>query len=445
MFMGVNQCSTLISPVRDLTTTMSQDRKPQGRVYTDDEWEKVKQPFYHYYMEKNLPLKEAAKLISQEYHFDATPRQWERRIAPEKWNFTKYANRDERLKQIRQSGKSLLEVSHRGRRKSTASDGRPLLNEDRNLRRFARREVSRSRPRAKSVGTTSDASDQEMLDISAAPSPDASESSFYSAEPLHSTHLSPVDAQSFDDPWISKHPHEAPTGPVINISDMSVSNSLPQIIFSVHDEIDPILHEPIHVPPDKGPSMQFTQADIDSTFPSFYPTPSNENFASTSYGDPYVHPINDPVLPWNDSVNFSTMPNSRGETFPDLPPDSTALFNIMTIDDPQSQSDVRIQLTAADNDTNGLVDHSAEEVDDVEPLPNFDNTYADVYELLHDQQMKVLQMLGGCISVCESAAGNNENLKKIMLEPLRLLERGIRAQSEFKEKTQFCLLIVCRL
>lgn len=146
---------------------MEQEGRPRarsvGRTFTDEEWEAQRENFRHYYVEMNMSLKDAARCMKENHDFDATPRQWERRIAPDRWGFQKYESRESRLRQIQQSGRSLLEVSSRGRRKSTASDGRPSMNEDRNMRRFARREVSRdARTRARSVSEVSDYSEQDL-------------------------------------------------------------------------------------------------------------------------------------------------------------------------------------------------------------------------------------------------------------------------------------------
>lgn len=129
-------------------------------------------------------------------------------------------------------------------------------------------------------------------------------------------------------------------------------------------------------------------------------------------------------------MNFSTVADRVAESFPRLTPNSSTFFDMMTLDDSRNQGDVKIQLTTAEDESASVANSTGTETADGEPLPDFDNTYHDVHALLHDQHTKVLQMLTGCIKGCESVAGNDENLRKVMLDHLRLLERGIQAQSK---------------
>ena len=120
--------------------------------HTDKEWEEQRENFRICYIEDNRTRKDAAEFMKANYNFHATPRQWERKI--KQWNFSKYTNRDERLAQIQGAGKTVLDVSRPGRRPRSLIDEYGNLqphHEDRNLRRFARREVSRSRSRSRSA------------------------------------------------------------------------------------------------------------------------------------------------------------------------------------------------------------------------------------------------------------------------------------------------------
>ncbi|KIW18999.1 hypothetical protein PV08_03289 [Exophiala spinifera] len=122
--------------------------------HDEKDWEAHKEIFRQYYIDQNMTRKEAAQHLKEQYGFDATPRQWERKI--KQWNFSKYSSREERLMQIAKTGKTIFEVGRPGRRPRGHTDesGRLHPNEDRNLRRFARREASRSRSRSRSTSFT---------------------------------------------------------------------------------------------------------------------------------------------------------------------------------------------------------------------------------------------------------------------------------------------------
>lgn len=133
----------------------SEDEWQQGDNHHDEkDWEAHKEDFRICYIDNNMTRKDAAQYMKDYFNFDATPRQWERKI--KQWGFSKYSSRDERLHQIAQTGKSVYEVSRPGRRPRSQVDERGNLHphEDRNLRRFARREVSRSRSRSRSNSFT---------------------------------------------------------------------------------------------------------------------------------------------------------------------------------------------------------------------------------------------------------------------------------------------------
>ncbi|KAK5942038.1 hypothetical protein PMZ80_005991 [Knufia obscura] len=157
---GLQNVDLLITPSRPPSTashstapqppTTSRAMPAHPRFHTDEEWERVKQPFYHYYIEKNLPLREVAKRMKERHGFDATKRPWDRRTGPQKWNFQKYANREERLRDIEAACQSLLDVSRRGRRKNTSSlDVQRDLFEDGDTDRFASWQPNREQIRAR--------------------------------------------------------------------------------------------------------------------------------------------------------------------------------------------------------------------------------------------------------------------------------------------------------
>ncbi|KIW84709.1 hypothetical protein Z517_00097 [Fonsecaea pedrosoi CBS 271.37] len=122
--------------------------------HDEKDWESQKENFRICYIDNGMTRKEAAEYMKEHFNFSATPRQWERKI--KQWGFSKYANREERLHQIAQTGKTVYDVSRPGRRPRSHVDERGNLqpHEDRNLRRFARRELSRSRSRSRSASFT---------------------------------------------------------------------------------------------------------------------------------------------------------------------------------------------------------------------------------------------------------------------------------------------------
>ncbi|KIW30796.1 uncharacterized protein PV07_02497 [Cladophialophora immunda] len=122
--------------------------------HDEKDWESQKENFRVFYIDQNMTRKEAAECMKEHFNFSATPRQWERKI--KQWGFSKYTNREERLHQIAQTGKTVYDVSRPGRRPRSHVDehGNLQPHEDRNLRRFARRELSRSRSRSRSASFT---------------------------------------------------------------------------------------------------------------------------------------------------------------------------------------------------------------------------------------------------------------------------------------------------
>ncbi|KAK5315910.1 hypothetical protein LTR70_006552 [Exophiala xenobiotica] len=404
-----------------LTCTVSRSPSP-GRQYTEEEWERVKQPFYHYYMEKNLSLKKAAECVAEKHGFEATPRQWERRIAPEKWNFTKYANRDARLKAIEAAGKSLLDVSHRGRRKSTgSSEGEPDFLEDRNWRRWARRELSRgpSRPRAKSVSGLSETSDHAMSGTStAAPSPAHSEYFMDTMEepgPL----LQPT-VSSMSDIWGSPNPMS--NVPVIRLFDV------PDISVSAPDESSFIA--PDHIPVAAQSQVNVHYPPVDEQFDAFQPRDST--FGTFDSGVDLASRTN---MSW-DSMDAFTTTTTAASTFPqfDFSSDPSLSFTqMMNMENPSMRppkTTVNSQLDAFNNADLQLTEPIQTPITPADAEPSAeDPTHADVHALLQEHYTTTLQMLSMCIESCEHATGDNNIIKNVVMKHLRLLQTGIQASN----------------
>lgn len=172
----------------------SRSRERQ-RQYEDHEWDAHKGLFRAIYVDQKNTLKEAAKIMREEHGFDASLRQWERRISPAHWNFTKYTTKEARMKQIAQSGRALHDIAQPGRRPVVRQNGdvKPQIVEHRNLRRFARRHLNTpdGRPRAHSAGDA----DRPMPDMSRF---DSNESQ-YSRDDSQSGNDSDETAQPVDD------------------------------------------------------------------------------------------------------------------------------------------------------------------------------------------------------------------------------------------------------
>ena len=415
-----------------MSTPASQERpRLHGRTHTEDEWERVKQPFYHYYIEKNLSLKEATQRMSEDFNFDATPRQWERRVAPEKWNFTKYANREERLRAISASGKTLLEVSHRGRRRSTASDGRPSLTEDRNLRRFARREVSREpRPRASSVGMLSDASDEEMTGTSTAPSPSASEG--YMGSQVN-TPFPNITFEDSNEQWPSTVPSLQTENvvPSIDISDYSI----PQINVSGPEDT-------IHISPDSIPIAHTSQVNVhmphiyadEERFPA-YGNSSAERFESNIGIDGSIDQSMDMSFNWQNQNPFASQPTKGPEPFQEFN------FNDMPFTQMLAENDINVRnphaltsahLDAFNNENLQLQEPLPTPVTPEEhQMPEFDNTHADVHSLLQDHYRTTMDMIDLCLQSCQNATSKSELPKEMVMNRLSLLKRSMQAHSMY--------------
>jgi hypothetical protein len=109
--------------------------------HEDQEWDAQRDNFLRYYKDEKKTLKAATQCMIANHNFYATPRQWERKISS--WGITKYTPRAERMQQIENQGRTLIEVAQGGRRPRKYSNNLEV-DDDRNIRRFARRALSRS-------------------------------------------------------------------------------------------------------------------------------------------------------------------------------------------------------------------------------------------------------------------------------------------------------------
>ena len=419
----------MVSQPPMLTRTVSQGPRP-GRQYTEEEWERVKQPFYHAYIEKNLSLRQASKCIRDEYGFDATLRQWERRIAPEKWNMPKYANRDERLKAIEAAGKSLLDVSHRGRRKSTgSSDGQSDFLEDRNVRRFARRELSRepSRQRAKSV--TSENSDYAMSGTStAAPSPAPVDYFMDTMEETGPFSQSTVNSMnSMSGMWGPPSTQASMT----DLPEIRVFESVPEINVSGPDEASfmspnqiPIATQSqvnVHYPSSSETFSEETQPQTDNVFDNTFD--SGNGIASSIN----IWNNSDPFAP-DTTVNISSFPEFDFNSDPAI--SFTQMMNLNNSNPEPRKVTLDSHLDAFNNADLQLTETIPTPITPTDVEPSYvDPTHADVHALMQEHYTTTLQMLRMCMESCEHATGDKESVKNMMLKNMQLLEKGIEAFS----------------
>lgn len=387
-----------------------------------------------------MSLKDAARHMSELHGFDATLRQWERRIAPEKWGFSKYASREDRLKAIDASGKSLLDVSQRGRRKSTASDGRPSLLEDRNLRRFARREVSReSRRRARSVGGLSDQSDQEMSDNSAAPSPAPSD--FIADSQNHAPFPQP-DFAMFGDRWVTNSSQDSALAiPQIRVFDQShnMDMTVPRINVSGPDDN---YIAPEHVPMSLQAQVnaQYPNDGVPNPFATFQSEMSEQysgdHMASSSYNPTDLAEEANPAFPWDTSLPTQT--HKAGQDFSSYPFEGDASISYTEMLQMGSQNSGN--ALPADSSRHELFDGNAVHPQephlsdtDLEFDPDFeDPTYIDVFALIKERDAKIMQMIGMLKQSCQKSS-ETEHAMKHVIKSITLLEKGVQAQSKNKE------------
>ena len=161
----------------------------EGTVHHEDwEWDNQRENFTQYYKIDNRTLKDAAKSMSDNHDFHATPRQWERKVKA--WGLEKYTSREKRLNQL--EGRSIHEVARAGRRPKSY-DSNTLHPEqhvdDRNIRRFARRELSRSGSRSRSRSRSNSFGKRSR---SASPMPDGEPSEEVIREDIYDLDFSPL-------------------------------------------------------------------------------------------------------------------------------------------------------------------------------------------------------------------------------------------------------------
>ena len=139
---------------------MASDNELQNdepRLHDEHEWDAQRDNFIHYYKNEKRTLKDATQCMITNHGFHATPRQWERKISA--WGITKYTPRLERMHQIESQGRTLIEVAAGGRRPRRYSNTLDV-DDDRNMRRFARRALSRSRSTSGARSRSSSAGQQ---------------------------------------------------------------------------------------------------------------------------------------------------------------------------------------------------------------------------------------------------------------------------------------------
>lgn len=414
----------------------SERHRSSGRTYTDEEWDRVKLQFHFYYMDKNMSLKDAARCMKDNHGFDATLRQWERRIAPEKWGFSKYASRDDRLKAIDASGKSLLDVSQRGRRKSTASDGRPSLLEDRNLRRFARREVSReSRGRARSVSVLSDQPDQDMSEGSAAPSPAPSDMMMDTQE---GSSFPQNDFSMFSN-WIGAASQDSNMSiPQIRIFDQSETLAVPQINVSGPDDS--------FIAPDHIPISVQAQVNV------HYPTGNDpdsfnayQNHIPDQYSGVPMHsrdyttgviagvPNPNPNIDWSGPLSASNQRPTQELSFAfdnTNPISFTEMLQLGSQDLHNAVANFDNQHDRLSYETSRAPQPAGGAAADLQLDIDFeDPTYVDVFAVLKEKDSKIMQMISMLKQTCQNSTGSQDAMKHV-INSITLLERSVRAQSK---------------
>lgn len=417
-----------------MSLELPDERSRNSRAHTEQEWDAQKEVFRHYYVDKNLSLKDAAKCMKENHDFDATPRQWERRIAPDKWGFQKYESREKRLKAIDASGKSLLEVGQRGRRKSTASDGRPTLADDRNMRRFARREASReSRRRARSVSTLSDQfsdlSDEEM--ITAPPSPlqvpaDQSLPDFvdpFVQPPTQHQDSFPWPFGSDDDSNLQMNLQDLPT---ISISgaDEHAFISPAQIPISEQAQVNVhlpganITQQPFHtfVPPHvnqfsppitvSGPTNGF---DASTNFPTFDQSQQSDNVMSSSVAASVYSDHGSPE-------SYTNMLGSIGDAV-------GAVETDMNHGNPDASFNMQHRMMRVVPEIESYSDEYSAKLED--PI------HADAHDQLDFYGQTVLNLISACFDDCFDINFDDPQAKTTALTRLQLLRGQVEAQSTY--------------
>lgn len=368
-------------------------------MHSNEEWETIKPLFKYYYMDLGMSLKAAASKMRDDHDFDASPRQWENRIGPEKWGLQKYISRESRLKSIHDTGRSLLEVGQRRRRNSTSADGRPALRESRNLRRFARREMSReARRHSRSVGAHS---------IEADPNFDTSRRGTGSS-PGHAVY-----DETDIKPLEQKHSSESMVQPPISAFHVQPlfkpeSTDSGETYLCVPDFDDCQYTAPTASAPNS-----FINCTMMINGDTKYC--SNHQFAEPPVFDGVEHPQTfDPAAQYN-NLPITPMDWDQSLAQPLLGND----FSTCVLQEEKSGCLDEIALPEL------VITEPEQEFLDCTEIAGlqYDSVHADVYALLHDHQGRVIKALNACLGVCERIHN-----PVIMLESFGMFKTSLQAE-----------------
>lgn len=364
----------------------------------------AREPFTKLYIDQGMTLKDAATRMRLDHNFDATPRQWENRIGPEKWGLQKYANRDDRLKVIQGAGWTLHDIGCRGRRKSISADGSPLLQDDRNLRRFAKRELSRNaRRHSRSVSaSSSEIYRSTEVSNSAASSPPAYGS--YSEAAIHMTEPQVPPELSIPPPMATSC---SPSLATFESTQSEPHMSVPMITYSAHGDSGM---------PDANLSLDDPYQSVHTLLgqPTFHDVPMSEAFAnSIDDSDPSF-----PQMDWNRSLGqlpFEVVPhafNVGGETFGS----AHATLSTEPVYD-NTQHDVLPADSTINKDVHDLMESAG-----IMGIHD-DPTYADVHDLMDAKDGQIMASIDACLGVCEGTRDPN-----VMIHSLRMLRTSVQAE-----------------
>ena len=233
------------------------------------EWENQRENFTVYYKTENKTLKDAARCMSDFHGFYATPRQWERKV--KLWGLEKYTTRQARMQQL--EGRSIHEVARAGRRQRPYEDSllHPEHVDDRNIRRFARRELSRSGSRSRSRSRSNSFGQRSRT---ASPMLEEHQSDEVVQEATYALDFSPLlQSGALHDPNNSgpiqvpavpiDHDSYNPQAHVLQIQDSITGETSGQVFLSLPEQgaMQPALHDT-----DALGHSQYNFADIDRRF-----------------------------------------------------------------------------------------------------------------------------------------------------------------------------------
>jgi hypothetical protein len=298
----------------------------------DSEWEAQRELFTQYYIEQNLTLKLAAKRMRDDHLFEATERQWERRV--NNWGLKKYENRQDRLRKLEDQGRTLIEVAHPGRRTRKYSHSKNLTIDDRNMRRFARRELTRTPSRSRSRSNSSSLGRQSA---SVSPSLPPTHDGLVKEDRAFDLDLSPILQPDGDHVSISAHRTEEntknPQAHVMTVHDPNTGVDHNEMFLAVPV---PVPDEPVNNTID----AQFSQQSFDEGYSS-YPdmVMANHNMApdaltlETNLFQGAMFPDNQDTMKsmsphysalpasatWHDMQGAGTDPSTQSQAFDQIP------------------------------------------------------------------------------------------------------------------------------